>query len=661
VSSNKKKAEKDDGNNIKQSKAVNWLGTASYALLFTLFSFLADQSNLFGVGEVVHRQNERIYQRLTAGSYGADPDNAQEKLAVLLYTDEIAQLKPRGLGWPMDLAEFGELMSAVRDAKAQGIFIDIVFRSVEHDRKGFCGFFETVSDISGLAPEGLSNFDNCMGFIGQPQEDNEGTGAAFDNKLRSWPVRKEKLERIHEHKGIPVLVGASLDYLNARKAFLSCEDSYNCTHRAAFINVIKSWPVTAMLDHVAILVPLSGGAESGRAMHLSVDEAGHASPAWLIARQIAEDSGFKRDQYAFLNAPPPTDRNLYIKWGGSVSRKQHVAIPLNQFDSCFQRGQLGWKMTKLFAGQVFPQTSSADDLIAGCPYHLTVDMYDYYHSVPMDQMDAEFRNDVSDKFDLSVLEELLIDRFVLVGLAMKRFSDHIDSPVQGSIAGVYAHAMAVDNLLNYARNYYYTDPQVTDGVVGPYWWFLILQYLLTAVGAFWMLSKFDDVKKTVNEGPANKQWTFCGVLVVIVGCLVLLTGLVKGVLVEGSKWLDLVLITALFFAICYTLYIYQGQRLLKASKSVLKKPTRLMLDEWIALRRTGLCQCMPHVALILLAFFILTILGTVVSAWFRYDPFNSLYTFLSLLSLYMVGARNETIGGVATFLMNEDIAEEFFG
>ena len=70
---------------------------------------------------------------------------------------------------------------------------------------------------------------------------------------------------------------------------------------------------------------------------------------------------------------------------------------------------------------------------------------------------------------------------------------------------------------------------------------------------------------------------------------------------------------------------------------------------------------MPHVPLILLAFIFLTAIGTIISALSRYDPFNPLYTFLSLLSLYMVGTRNETIGGIATFLMNEDIAEEFFG
>lgn len=665
MSSNKNKTGKDAGKKKKNRPAkAGWKLRAWYALLFTIFSFLIDQSNIFGISEVVKEQNERIYQRLTAGFYGSDPKNAQEKLAVMLYTDQVAQLPPRGMGWPMDFNEFGDMLSDVRDANAQGIFIDIVFRSVEHDRDGFCEFFGTISDITGLSNQNHQNFDDCLEITDQLIGMVAGSKTVSNGIQSEWRKREAKFGLIKLEKKIPVIFGASREYLDARQDYFNCKnESALCLLPGQKVNVfkafqkaIKAWPVTALLDQVAILAPISIGAENGRSVHLSVGEKEHLSPAWLIAREITKPKPVQ-DDYIFLTEDIPEGENLYVKWGGVVSEKQGKAIPLETFNVCVQRGQLLGRMVKLITAQTFPTPSLRDELITRCPYHLTINMYDYFNVVQKEQLSGQSNKEQTEKFDFQTLKKLLSDRFVMVGLAMQRFSDYTDSPVHGRIAGIYAHAMAVDNLLHYKQNYYKTDPQVTENSFGPYRVLLLIQYVFTFGLALLMLTKINDIKKAVDCGSSNKRWTWCGMVIMSAVFFFLLAGLVSN---PEHGALDNVLILFLLFAIGFTWFVYLARRPLKPLKSILKKPARQAVNTGISSRRAGLCQLMPHVAIIFLAFVSLTLIATLISYVSRYDPFNFLYTFLSSLPIYLLLTSNQITGGLATFIMNKDVAGEYF-
>jgi len=674
TSRKKNKTGKDAGKKNNHPAMAGWKLKAWYAFLFTMFSFLIDQSNLFGISDVVKQHNELIYQRLTAGFYGNDPEQAQEKLAVMLYTDKVAQLKH--MGWPMRFVDFGEMISLIRDADAQGVFIDIVFRSVEHDRDGFCGFFETITDITGLSYSGHQNLDDCLDISDQLIAMVADQGVISNGIQSEWPKREAKLGRIARKKKIPVIVGASREYLDARQDYFNClSHSGQCVIQRegeeisvfeAFQGEIEEWPVTALLDQVAILAPISIGAENGRSVHLSVGKKEHLSPAWLIARQVAYQTPEKKelaDEYKFLSELPPSDRNLYLKWGGVVSREQNTAIPLNRFDGCVQRERIWARMIKLLVAQTFPESASVIDLIARCPFHLTIDMYNPFNLVSMDHMSEEFKTNTSSKFDLRVLNKLLKDRFVLVGLAMNRFSDHTESPVHGTIAGVYTHAMAVDNLLEYKEKYYFTHPKEPRKLFGANWKLLMFQFGFTLMLAFLMLIGFTDIKARVYRKKANKRWTQAGVLIMLGAFIFLFTELTIGMLSEGSDFLDYGLILVLAFAISYTLVFYPGKFVLTSLKSILNKPARRKVNawiSWISIRDDGLCQCMPHVVIILLVFIFLISTATIISFFCRFDPFNFLYTFLSFLSLYLVFASSEITNGIATFIMNKDVAGEFF-
>ena len=586
----------------------------------------------------------------------------------MLYTDDVAQLKH--MGWPMDFIDFGSIMSDIRDAGAQGIFLDIVFRSVEHDREGFCEFFENISDISGVALPGSLSFDNCLEFNQYLVGMVTSQGEEFPGFPSAWSNHKNKPAALNSEGSIPVIVGGSLEYLDARKDYLDLiNDQYDCkgVHSVcvkkvikAFQNAIKAWPVTALLDQVASLAPVSIGAENGRSVHLTVGKKNHVGPAWLIAQHI--ESGIPgKEELTGEHNTPPVNRNLYVKWGDIVSKQQRKAIPFDRFGGCVQRGQLFFtRMVKLFAAQTFPNTSTAKDLIARCPYHLTINMHDYYAAVRTELLDNQPDVEITERFDFPVLKELLSDKFVLVGLAMNRFADHTESPVHGRIAGVYAHAMAVDNLLSYKQGFYRTDPQVSDEILGPHRRMLLLQYGLTFVMVLGLLLSFKKLKDGVACESSNRRWTCIGVVIMSAIALFWFFGLVDGILSHDGGWLDYALLLALLSAAIYTLFIYLGGHLLKKLKKILKKPVRRSINNYISSRRMGLCLFMPHVAIAFLALIILAALAATLSIWSRYDPFNFLYTFLSLLSLYFVLASSTISRGFTTFILNKDVAEEFF-
>lgn len=73
-----------------------------------------------------------------------------------------------------------------------------------------------------------------------------------------------------------------------------------------------------------------------------------------------------------------------------------------------------------------------------CPYHRAVTMSSLRSS--------------SEAEDLE-LEDLLHDRFVMIGTNLEGGNDTVTSPVHGDIPGVFMHAMALDNLLTYAGRY----------------------------------------------------------------------------------------------------------------------------------------------------------------------------------------------------------------
>ncbi|MGC7838268.1 CHASE2 domain-containing protein [Pseudomonas wayambapalatensis] len=70
--------------------------------------------------------------------------------------------------------------------------------------------------------------------------------------------------------------------------------------------------------------------------------------------------------------------------------------------------------------------------------------------------------EVTDPNDRKLLESLLRGKLVLVGAQIAGTGDLTQSALHGKIPGVYWHAMALDNLVNWGMNYYRATPSLAD-------------------------------------------------------------------------------------------------------------------------------------------------------------------------------------------------------
>ena len=104
-----------------------------------------------------------------------------------------------------------------------------------------------------------------------------------------------------------------------------------------------------------------------------------------------------------------------------------------------------------------------DSAQARCPYTLTLSASDL---------------EVSDPQNQALLAELLRDRLVLVGANITSTGDLVESPVHGLLAGVYLHAMALDNLINVGMDYDH-EPANLPGL--PFNWLDLLELGLLAL------------------------------------------------------------------------------------------------------------------------------------------------------------------------------------
>lgn len=70
--------------------------------------------------------------------------------------------------------------------------------------------------------------------------------------------------------------------------------------------------------------------------------------------------------------------------------------------------------------------------------------------------------ETTDADEQALLKRLLHGKLVLVGASITGTGDITVSPLHGKIAGVYSHAMALDNLINWGMDYYRDTPSLAD-------------------------------------------------------------------------------------------------------------------------------------------------------------------------------------------------------
>lgn len=142
------------------------------------------------------------------------------------------------------------------------------------------------------------------------------------------------------------------------------------------------------------------------------------SPAAMGSERLCAPMHVRWGQFVSPQMQALSRRGTHDCSAGASSWQEMVAYPLR------------WVSAEFFGG-VYPE--ALENLRVKCPYTDTV-----------------FAHELSD----DSVAELLRDRIVLVGTSFAISNDRVESPVHGSIPGVYFHAMALDNLITYGNDFY---------------------------------------------------------------------------------------------------------------------------------------------------------------------------------------------------------------
>lgn len=162
------------------------------------------------------------------------------------------------------------------------------------------------------------------------------------------------------------------------------------------------------------------------------------TPAFAIHQLYCQSS--KERCLAQQDTPPP----VYVQWGAALSELQSK---LTDNSHCTDVESFPVTAFKVTLSEIFWKL--VPSWRQNCPYTTTI---------PASHLEA------SDPEDIAILREAITGKTVMVGALIQGARDEVYSPVHGLIAGVYLHAMALDNLQTYQHRYYRPSPEIIGNV-----------------------------------------------------------------------------------------------------------------------------------------------------------------------------------------------------
>ncbi|WDE11050.1 CHASE2 domain-containing protein [Thalassomonas haliotis] len=137
---------------------------------------------------------------------------------------------------------------------------------------------------------------------------------------------------------------------------------------------------------------------------------------------------------------------LTVQWGSQISDSQS-----KEYDNshCYKNNSNFSYLTDLIKGDLLWRFQ--ERLFQKCPYTNTI-------------MASSLIG--NDKEANRFFKDLIKDKLVLIGTMIDSAPDLINSPVHGQVAGVYFHAMALDNLITYGEKYKRQPPDIIAKNIG---------------------------------------------------------------------------------------------------------------------------------------------------------------------------------------------------
>lgn len=442
-----------------QYKSVyKWLMILISCVLWTALVLL----DPFGAKTAINAQSDSIFMRLIGGPWYQSEVNwyedevlAQEKITVILIDNNY--VKSVGEEWPMSYLEHDLLLNNILDFQPKAVLYDVFFQ-FNHESSSSEGLHQWITTLKGrempiFIPSlmaDLGSKSSCRPDL--PFENNE-IGGHLINK----PFLSSKVDGSD---------GVCFDGVCFEDVYVGWQ---GCSgHYPSFIMQNKQFPTPAFALYQAVC-----------------DEKNS---------QFAKGCSFFRTEEGVASVNlDPFKKAMAVHWGAG-STQRHFELfddskygseckvfddrdPFDRFFYSFQ--QLSHMLSQAFSTSI--QRGKAEP----CTYTDTLHATWFLASPP-----EELHKHIND---------MIKDRIVLIGTQIDATNDYILSPVNDNVPGVYLHAMALDNYLNYGQNYY----KEIDSLV--LFSLEVISLWLALFIAVWLNSKLKVEKKiawmlTVSKG-----------------------------------------------------------------------------------------------------------------------------------------------------------------
>ena len=418
-----------------------------------VFFFVA---NPFGFKTATEEGSVIIFNKLFASFYpganSAAPQATigQDRIAVALMTDRAAEALAGG--YPVPLAQHGRVIADILCAGAKAVFVDLNFRweRIEGDAAEFYDLLRY-----------RRTDDGCKQL--EPQALKSGAFA-------------------------PVIIGHVRSHSSLCDPFEPSPES--CKSQRGFAGLARLRDVAHIIDLPEPLSDLrydlgiAAGHKPARPAENAASMTEIVSPAWAMLRALCAGDK-KAKSCVTLSAPtPPNESILTLRWGFDVSpRDRGIKDSLGgrcpgQRAAETESGKV-WNMRRPFGfGESPPEGEGY------CPYHDTMVASDIREAARIGNKIA-----LKDLTGNQVLRIYFNDRAVFYGIQIAGIGDEARSPTIGRLPGVYAHAMALDNLITQGRRYWHDPPQFG-------WWNAAewIDFLLSLlfIGIAWIVEEKND-------------------------------------------------------------------------------------------------------------------------------------------------------------------------
>jgi len=346
----------------------------------------------FGFSNSTDERSKDVFYQVTSPFY---PDNARDDIAVILIDD--ASIDSAFFDWPPSFDQYDTLLSSVATYAPKAVFFDLLFldpRGQEEDLDFFADNIRAIRD-----------FNDTPVFAMGAASIHAETEECFSESISVLPQIGDAVT------GLPFFKFSG--YGNDYPMYSICNGRPLLSPAAELLKTVCS-------------LEKNGSKKDESCPNSSLGDEEQLTK--LIPQAISIRWG---------EATAPINQRLYP--ASFDGKGNDCTKPSDEFFEKLARS------TSYFLGAFSERLRP--DISTNCIYHPHISAFDLIARAK--QASHLAKDDKAEQAHASrkILEDFLSNKIVLIGLDVAGVRDTVISPVQGTIPGVMAHAMALDNAL----------------------------------------------------------------------------------------------------------------------------------------------------------------------------------------------------------------------